>query len=247
MKTRKTLLLVIVLLLGPCWALAQSVTATSGNASLTYHKTSNNRPLVLQWTVEGRGDILIFPAGGNFTFNLHTDHLHPGAHVAANQIHVQGNLDIPGVSGITAGQVLAGVIYTVDGDTANGDVPRIVEKIQIINKSTRDIPLDVIGMGSKPSDDEYAGPPVTDLEYPAFQAMLGASVTYAESGSIAAPPFGPLTIGRFITFRGFNPQSSFQQLTLRAGETMTVLTELKIAAISEPATPGPITSAPTAQ
>lgn len=239
MKTRETLLLVMALLLSPCWALAQSVSAVSGNASLRYHKTANNRPLVLQWTVEGRGDILIFPAGGNFTFNLHTDHLHPGAHVGTNQIHVQGNLDVPGISGVPAGQVLAGIIYTVEGDTPDGYVPRITEKIEIINKSSRDIPLDVIGMGSKPDDSEYAGPPVTDLTYPTFQTMMGASVLFAESGSIAEPPFGPLTIGRVITFRGFNPQSSLQRVTVRAGETMTILTELKLAASSQPATPGP--------
>ncbi|RJF95899.1 hypothetical protein D3871_21310 [Noviherbaspirillum saxi] len=239
MRTRQPLFLLMALLLSPYWALAQSASAVSGNASLTYHKTANNRPLVLQWTVERRGDILIFPAGGNFTFNLHTDHLHPGAHVGPNQIHVQGNLDVPGISGVPAGQVLAGIIYTVEGDTPDSGLARISEKIQIINKSSRDIPLDVIGMGSKPDDSEYVGPPVTDLEYPKFQTMMGASALFSEKGSIAEPPFGPLTINRFITFRGFNPQSSLQRVTVRAGETMTVLTELRLAAFSAPATQAP--------
>lgn len=239
MRTKQTLLLAIALLLSPCWVLAQSVSAVSGNARLTYHKTSNNRPLVLQWTVEGRGDIMVFPAGGIFTFNFHTDHLHPGAHVGTNQIHVQGNLDTPGISGILAGQVLVGAVYTVDGDTPDGQVPRITEKIEVINKSSHDIPLDLIGMGSKPDDSEYAGPAVTDLEYPAFQTMMGASIVFTEGGSIAESPFGPLATGRAIAFKGFNPQSSRQQVKLRAGERMTILTELKIAAVSQPVTPGP--------
>jgi hypothetical protein len=237
MKSKATLLLLIALLLGPCWAMAQSVSAVSGNATLTYHKTSNNRPLVLQWTVEGRGDILIFPAGGSLTFNFHADHLHPGSHVGTNQIHVQGNLDVPGISGVPAGQVLAGVIYTVEGNTPDSGLARISEKIQIINKSAVDIPLDMIGMGSKPDDSEYAGPPVTELEFPGFQTMMGVNGLFSEKGSTAEPPFGPLTINRFATFRGFNPQSSLQRVTVRAGETMTMITELDLVAFSRPATP----------
>ncbi|KRB87435.1 hypothetical protein [Noviherbaspirillum sp. Root189] len=239
MRTTRTLLFVIALLLSPCWALAQSASAVSGNATLTYHKTSNNRPLVLQWNVQGRGDIWIFPAGGIFTFNFHADHLHPGAHVGPNQIHVQGVLDTPGISGVPAGQVLAGIIYTVDGDTPESGLSRISEKIQVINKSSVDIPLDVIGMGSKPDDSEYAGPPVTDLEYPAFQTMMGTSALFSEKGSTAEAPFGPLTISRVITVRGFNPQSSRQRVTVRAGETMTILTELSLVAFSAPTTPAP--------
>lgn len=241
MRTSKPLLFVIALLLSPYWVLAQ-VTASSGNASLTYHRTNNNRPLVLQWTVEGRGDIWVFPAGGSFTFNLHADHLHPGLHVGPHQIHVQGILDVPGVSGIQTGQVLAGAIYTVDGNTPEGDEPRISEKMEIINKSSIDIPLNVIGMGSNPSEDEYAGPPLTNLD--SFQTMLGQSVMFAERvsgmGTVAETPFGPLTMGRFITFKGFNPPSSLKSVTLRAGETMTVLTELSIAPFQ-----GPVTSPPT--
>lgn len=238
MRTRAKLLLVTALLLGPGWALAQvdAATAVSNNTSLTYHRTSNHLPLVLQWRVEGRGDLWVFPAGGDLTFRFKNDHFHVDSHVGGNQIHAQGVLDGPG---IPAGQVLVGVIYTAEGNAPDTGLSVISEKLEILNNSASDITLDLIGMGMQASDDEYAGPALTDLS--ALQTVIGSSITFVQKGLIATTPFGPLAVSRFASFRGFNPRFAIQRVTLHPGETVTMITELNLAVFARPAVQAPTT------
>src|SRR5688572_8039463 len=116
MRTILKLLLATAFLLSPCLALAQdSITAVSLNSSLTYHRTSNHLPLVLQWTVDGQ-DMWVFPASRDLTFKFRNDHFHVGLHVGENQMHAQGLLLTPGLPvDPQKGQVQVGVIYTVVG------------------------------------------------------------------------------------------------------------------------------------
>lgn len=223
----KKSLLVMALLLSPYWALAQdSTTIVSNNSSLTYHRTSNHLPLVLQWNVDGQ-DIWVFPASRDLTFKFRNDHFHTGSHVQSYQIHAQGLLATPGIPTDPAkGQVYAGVIYSVIGSPSRSGQSVISEKIHIYNATTSAINLELIGMGFKASEDEYAGPPLTDLS--ALRSISGSSVTFVDQGYIAVPTFGPLTLYQFIAFKGFNPESSVQHVTVAPGEHVTMITELKL-------------------
>src|SRR4051794_9661856 len=133
MRTIAKWLLVTALLLSPFWALAQdSITTSNNNSSLTYHRTGNHLPLVLQWNVDGR-DIWVFPASRDLTFNFRNDHFHVGIHVDGWQMHAQGVLRAPGLPDDPNGKVYAGVVYTVIGDTPGSGRSVLLEKIEIYN------------------------------------------------------------------------------------------------------------------
>lgn len=227
MRAIQKLFLVTAMLLSPCWAWAQ-ITAVSNNSSLTYHITGNRLPLVLQWNVDGR-DIWVFPASRDLTFKFRNDHFHAGGagiHVAGNQMHAQGPLATPGLPlDSTQGQVYAGVVYSVIGSGGGSGQSVISEKIHIYNGTTSNINLELIGMGFKASEDEYAGPPLTDLS---ASGIVGSSLTFVDRGYIAVNEFGPLTQYQFISFRGFNPESSVLHPIVRPGEHVTMITELKL-------------------
>lgn len=220
------LLVVMALLLSPYCALAQnSLSIVSNNSSLTYHRTGNSLPLVLQWNVDGQ-DIWIFPASRDLTFKFRNTHFHTGAHVLPYQMHIQGILAAPGLSVDPAqGQVYAGAIYSIIGSASGSGQSVISEKINVFNGTSSAVTLELIGMGFKASDDEYAGPPLTDLA--ASGKVSGSSVTFVDKGYIAVEPFGPLTLYQFAAFKGFNPESSVQRITVAPGEHATMITELK--------------------
>lgn len=222
----KTSLLVVVLLLSPYYALAQnSLSIVSNNSSLTYHKTANNLPLVLQWNVDGQ-DIWVFPASRDLTFKFRNSHFHTGSHVQPFQMHAQGILAAPGIDvDPAAPQVYAGVIYSIIGSASGSGQSVISEKIHVYNGTTSAVTLDLIGMGFKASDDEYAGPTLTDLS--ALGKISGSSLTFVDKGYIAIAPYGQLTLHQFANFKGFNPESSVQHLTVGPGEHVTMITELK--------------------
>lgn len=222
----KTSLLVVVLLLSPHYARAQNaLSIVSNNSSLTYHKTANNLPLVLQWNVDGQ-DIWVFPASRDLTFKFRNSHFHTGIHVQPYQMHAQGILAAPGIdTDPAAAQVYAGVIYSIIGSASGSGQSVISEKIHVYNGTASAVTLDLIGMGYKASDDEYAGPALTDLT--ASGKISGSSVTFVDKGYIAITPYGPLTLHQFANFKGFNPESSVHRLTLGAGEHATMITELK--------------------
>ena len=96
----RTLLLLTMALMPLCvtTARADAITVSDGSSQLTYtidNAGSNlgqpsdpvQLPRKVEWTVDGRR-ILVYPSGPS-TF-LDIGHLHPGAHVNANQIHAQG-------------------------------------------------------------------------------------------------------------------------------------------------------------
>jgi hypothetical protein len=222
-----TRFLFCVALFSPYWASAQdSLTIASNNSSLTYYRTANHLPLVLQWNVDGQ-DYWIFPASRDLTFKFRNDHFHTGVHVTNYQIHAQGLFATPGIPVDTSqGQVYAGVVYSVIGSAARSGQSVISEKIHLFNNTKSAITVELVGMGYKASEDEYAGPALTDLA--ALRNISGSSVAFVDNGYIAVTPYGPLTQFQFNNFKGFNPESSVQRATIGPGQHATMITELKI-------------------
>lgn len=220
------LFIAAALLFSSYCALAQnSLSIVTNNSSLTYHRTDNGLPLVLQWNVDGQ-DIWVFPASRDLTFKFRNTHFHTGAHVLPYQMHIQGILAAPTLPvDSTKGQVYAGVIYSVIGSGTGSGQSVISEKIDVFNGTSSAVTLDLIGMGFKATEDEYAGPALTDLA--ASGKFSGSTVTFVDNGYVAVPPFGPLTLYQFASFKGFNPESSVQRVTVAPGEHVTMITELK--------------------
>ncbi|HEY2927757.1 hypothetical protein [Piscinibacter sp.] len=225
---------VVVMMLASCLspAHAASVTIADQNSSLKFtidEPTSNlgvpNDPIQLprtvEWTVDGRR-ILVYPSGP-LTF-VDVGHIHPGLHVAANQLHAQGPMLGFG-TGAMSGTVIGGVVYSVDGGAAGSGVSRISEKVDIHNKTGGAVSMSLAGMGYKP--------PQAALEVPDFTGLkvTGTTLIYfqgnAQTGSLTAPPFAPVTVRPIVSFSGFNPLLN-QSFNLPAGAVLTMVTELKV-------------------
>jgi len=233
----KRLLLVAALTLVaglPRTAPAESLSISDNNSSLKFTRddpTSNlgtpSDPVQLartvEWTVDGRR-ILAYPSSpANF---VDIGHLHFGAHVRANQIHAQGPM-LGYVSGPINGDVTGGIVYSLDGGPAGSGMSRISEKVDIHNKTTGDVPVLLAGFGFKPPQASLEVPDFTGLE------LTGTTVIFlhgnAQTDTFTEPPtFGPLRVQPSITFTGFNPLLN-QNLTIPAGGTLTMVTELKVA------------------
>ncbi len=210
---------------------ADSITVSDGNAQLAYtiDNTGSNLgqpsdpvqlPRKVEWTVNGRR-ILVYPSGPS-TF-LDIGHLHPGAHVNANQIHAQGPMLGHGTGGPMAGNVLGGVVYTVKGGTAGRST--ITEKLDIHNRTNSALPLSLAGFGFKPTQSALEVPDHTGLN------LVGTTVVFfqgnAQTNSFTEAPFAPVTILPTVSFKGFNPILN-QNLSLPAGARLTMITELKV-------------------
>ena len=211
-------------------ARADSITINDGTSQLTYtidNAGSNlgqpsdpvQLPRKVEWTVDGRR-ILVYPSGPS-TF-LDIGHLHPGAHVNANQIHAQGPM-LGHSTGPMAGSVLGGVVYTVKGGSAGRST--ITEKLDIHNRSSAALPLSLAGFGFKPTQASLEVPDHTGLN------LVGTTIVFfqgnAQTNSFTESPFGPVTILPVVSFNGFNPMFN-QSLSLPAGARMTMITELKV-------------------
>lgn len=231
------LCLAAALMLVPCIALAQS-TVTDGNSALRYNlrepfalgtvpSSPVQFPGTIEWTVDGRR-ILVYPSiPGNST---DVEHIHPAAHVAANQIHVQGPL-----FGYAASAVTVGIVYTVTGGSAGSGVSRISEKIDIRNKSASPVPLNALtGLGwlPDPSAPHNAGIELPDLS---GLTVTGTTMAFTQGdmpGGTARPlitdaPFGPVSVIPGAAFTGFNPFLR-RNVTLQPGATLTIITELSV-------------------
>ncbi len=228
----RTLLIPIIALLSACatTARADSITISDGNAQLVYtidNAGSNlgqpsdpvQLPRKVEWTVNGRR-ILVYPSGPS-TF-LDIGHLHPGAHVNANQIHAQGPMLGHG-TGAMSGNVLGGVVYTVKGGSTGRSV--ITEKLDLHNRSGSALQLQLAGFGFKPTQAALEVPDLSGLN------LVGTTVVYfqgnAQTNSFTEAPFAPVTILPVVTFNGFNPMLN-QNLSLPAGARLTMITELKV-------------------
>ena len=229
----RTLLLLLTTALMPLCATtarADAITVSDGSSQLTYtidNAGSNlgqpsdpvQLPRKVEWTVDGRR-ILVYPSGPS-TF-LDIGHLHPGAHVNANQIHAQGPMLGHG-TGPMAGNVLGGVVYTVKGGSAGRST--ITEKLDIHNRTGSALSLSLAGFGFKPTQPALEVPDHTGLN------LVGTTVVFfqgnAQTNSFTESPFGPVTILPVVSFKGFNPMRN-QSLSLPAGARMTMITELKV-------------------
>jgi hypothetical protein len=230
----RAILYLLGLLAIPGLTLADEVTISNNNSTLKvtrddpiYNLNTPGDPVqlvrTLEWSVDGRR-ILIYPSGPS-TF-LDIGHIHSDAHVSTNQIHAQGPL-LGYATGAGTGTVLGGIVYTVDGDTAGTLNSRISEKVDIQNKSGAAVSLLLTGLGFKPTQSNLEVPDYSGLD------VVGTTVAYIVNGSITEtpPPFGQVTILPVVSFAGFNPLSN-QSVTLPAGATLSMITELKVSRTS---------------
>jgi hypothetical protein len=228
----KALFLAAILMVSPCLSQADSISVTEDNSSLKFTRDDPifnlgnpgdpvQLPRTLEWTVDGRR-ILVYPSGPS-TF-LDIGHLHPDAHVAANQIHAQGPM-LGYATGATTGTVTGGIVYAVDGGTAGSGASRLWEKVDIRNKTDAAISLSLTGLGFKPAQASLEVPDLSGLN------LTGRTVIFvqgdAQATSITDPPFGPVTVLPVVSFTGFNPLFN-QSLSLPAGATLTMITELRV-------------------
>jgi hypothetical protein len=228
----RTLLLLTMALTALCatTARADAITVSDGSSQLTYtidNAGSNlgqpsdpvQLPRTIEWTVAGRR-ILVYPSGPSTLLDI--GHLHPGAHVNANQIHAQGPMLGHG-TGPMAGNVLGGVVYTVKGGSAGRST--ITEKLDIHNRTGSALSLSLAGFGFKPTQPALEVPDHTGLN------LVGATIVFfqgnAQTNSFTESPFGPVTILPVVSFKGFNPMRN-QNLSLPAGARLTMITELKV-------------------
>ncbi len=222
--------MVALLSLGVTTARADSITVSDGNSQLVYtidNAGSNlgqpsdpvQLPRKVEWTVDGRR-ILVYPSGPS-TF-LDIGHLHPGAHVNANQIHAQGPM-LGHSTGAMTGTVIGGVVYTVKGGSAGRST--ITEKLDIHNRGGAALSLSLAGFGFKPTQSALEVPDHTGLN------LVGTTIVFfqgnAQTNSFTEAPFAPVTILPVVSFKGFNPMLN-QNLSLPAGARMTMITELKV-------------------
>jgi hypothetical protein len=229
---KKQLTLAAILMFSAGFVQADSLSVTSNNSTLKFTRDDAiynlgnpgdpmQLPRKLEWTVDGRR-ILVYPSGPS-TF-LDIGHLHPGAHVAANQIHAQGPM-IGYDTGATTGTVTGGIVYAVEGGAAGTGASRIWEKVDIHNKTSGALSLSLTGLGFKPTQASLEVPDLTGLN------LAGRTVVFfqgnSQGSSITDPPFASVTVLPVVFFSGFNPLFN-QNFNLPAGATLTMITELKV-------------------
>ncbi|SAL11915.1 hypothetical protein AWB71_00292 [Caballeronia peredens] len=225
---------VAALLSIPGLALADAVSISSNNSTLKvtrddpiYNLNTPGDPVqlvrTLEWTVDGRR-ILVYPSGPSSFLDL--GHMHSDAHVSANQIHAQGPV-LGYATSAGTGTVVGGIVYTVDGDTAGTLNSRISEKVDVQNKSGAPVSLLLTGLGFKPTQASLEVPDYSGLD------VAGTTVAFITNGPITEtpPPFGQVTVLPVVSFAGFNPLSN-QSVTLPAGATLSMVTEIKVSRTS---------------
>jgi hypothetical protein len=238
MKAR--LLLSMLLALSPTLGLAQplvegQVTVTDDNSTLKVtislpgftcfspqSEPNCQLPRTIEWTVDGR-TILVYPSAP-WEF-IDVGHFHDDQHVGFPQIHAQGPMLGYATSQVD-GSVTGGAIYTLDGGAAGGGTSRIVEKVDIHNKTATDLLVFLAGMGSKPTQaslpvPDYSGLDVTGTTTVFYQ---GNALNYSISD---LPPFPPMMVGSVVSFSGFNPLLN-QDFSIPPGAVLTMITELNV-------------------
>src|SRR5262245_30215865 len=158
MAMKARLLLSMLLALSPSLGLAQDqLTITNNNSSLkvtrdpaTFVGFGPSDPLrlprTMEWTVDGR-TILVYPSAP-WDF-IDVEHFHTDAHVGVQQLHAQGPM-LGFATSAVEGSVTGGAIYTVAGSAIGTGRSRIVEKVDIHNKSASGLPVSLAGMGFNP-------------------------------------------------------------------------------------------------
>jgi hypothetical protein len=232
---KATLFLAAALALVPALGAAQdSVTTTDDNSSMTvwrdpaiYYGYGASDPLQLprkiDWVVDGRS-ILVYPSGP-WGF-IDTVHFHSGGHVSAQQIHVMGPM-LGYATSTSDGSVKGGAVYTVDGGSPDSGMSRLVEKVDIENKTTDSLNVSLTGMGFKPTQPSLPVPDYSGLDVSGTTVVFyqGNSATYSISDMTKG--FGPSVVRPMVSFTGFNPLFN-QSFTIPAGAVLTMITELKV-------------------
>ncbi|WP_280155546.1 hypothetical protein [Piscinibacter sp. XHJ-5] len=234
MNNKRALALILACL--PVLSLAQDALTVSDNNSAVkvtrdpaiYFGYGPSDPLRLprkiEWTVDGR-TILVYPSGPWGFIDI--EHFHGGAHVAAHQLHAQGPM-LGYATTTTEGTVTGGAIYTVEGGAAGSGTSRLVEKVDIHNKTGANLAVSLTGMGFKPTQaslpvPDYSGLDVTGTTVVFFQ---GNETKYSIA-DMSPPGFPPLTVRPVVSFSGFNPLLN-QSFTIPPGAVLTMITELNV-------------------
>jgi hypothetical protein len=234
MKARLSFALALALL--PGLSLAQdALTVYDDNSALKvtrdpaiYYGYGPSDPLRLprkiEWTVDGR-TILVYPSGP-WSF-VDVEHFHGGAHVGTQQMHAQGPM-LGHATPSSDGSVTGGAIYTVEGGAPGSGTSRLVEKVDIHNKTAGNLTVSLTGMGFKPTSaslpvPDYSGIDVKGTTVVFFQ---GNAAKYSIS-DISPPGFPPLTVRPVVSFTGFNPLLG-QSFTVPPGAVLTMITELNV-------------------
>jgi len=229
----RALLAAVLLASWPCPSQAVSFTVTDQNSSLEFtiddpgfNLNVPNDPIQLprtvEWTVDGRR-ILVYPSSP-LTF-LDIGHIHPGAHVGANQIHAQGPLLGYG-AGATTGTVTGAVAYSLNGGATGGGASRISEKVDVHNKSGGAVTVQLTGMGFKPTQAALEVPDLGGLTVEGTTVIFFQGTPQASSLTGQAP-YPPVTVRPVVNFTGFNPLLN-QTFSLPDGAVLTMITELRL-------------------
>jgi hypothetical protein len=234
MKAR--LLLAGLLALFPCLGSAQDeLTVTDNNSALKvtrdppiFNLFSPSDPVRLprkiEWTVDGR-TILVYPSGPWGFIDI--EHFHVDAHVGTQQLHAQGPM-LGFATNAVDGTVTGGAVYTVDGGAAGSGTSRIVEKVDIHNKTANDLPVSLTGMGFKPTQPSLAVPDYSGLDVTGTTTVFfqGNAAKYSISDFLPAG-FPPSMVRPVVSFSGFNPLFN-QSFSVPAGAVLTMITELNV-------------------
>jgi hypothetical protein len=233
---KASLFLAAALALVPALSAAQeSVNVTDDNSSLTvwrdqaiYYGYGPSDPLQLprkmDWMVDGRS-ILVYPSGPWGFIDI--GHFHSGGHVTSQQVHAMGPMLGYAVTA-TDGSVTAGAVYTVEGGAPGSGVSRLVEKVDIHNKTVSALNVSLAGMGFKPTQASLPVPDYSGLDVSGTTVVFyqGNGNTYSIS-DMTPQGFGPSVVRPVVSFTGFNPLYN-QSFSIPAGAVLTMITELKV-------------------
>jgi hypothetical protein len=236
---KATLFLAAALALVPALGAAQqSVTANDGNSGMTVWRDPDNTyygygasdplqlPRKVDWTVDGR-TILVYPSGPWYFMDI--GHFHSGGHVTSQQVHAMGPMLGYAVSS-TDGTVTGGAVYTVQGGAQGSGVSRLVEKVDIHNKTSGPFTVSLTGLGFKPTQASLPVPDYSGLDVSGTTVVFyqGNSGSYSISDMPTAPAtFGPSFVRPMVSFTGFNPLLN-ESFTIPAGAVLTMITELNV-------------------
>jgi hypothetical protein len=233
MNARFVLSLIAALV--PCVAAAQvSVNDANSTMSVTIDPASTyylglpsdpmRLPRKIEWTVDGR-TILVYPSGPWGLVDV--EHFHSMGHVNVNQVHMQGPMLGYGTSTVE-GTVTGGAIYTVTGGPAGSGTSRIVEKVDIHNKTGQPLTVSLTGMGFKPTQTSIPAPDYTGID------VSGTTVVFFQGNALKYSISDPLPMGfppmfprPMVSFTGFNPLFN-ESFTIPDGAVLTMITELNV-------------------
>lgn len=233
------LLLSVVLALSPCLGWAQdALTVTDDNSSLkvTRDPVGFNvggpgdpvrLPRTIEWMVDGR--LILVYASGPWGF-IDVEHFHSDSHLGPQQIHAQGPM-LGYATGAFEGTVTGGAVYTIDGGAPGSFTSRIVEKVDIHNKTETDlsVPAGLTGMGFRPSQASLPVPDYSGLDVSGTTTVFyqGNASKYSLSDFFSPTGFPPMVIRPVVSFSGFNPLVNVSY-TIPPGAVLTMITELNV-------------------